>query len=296
MNQATSKDIDNQIYDLLKASGSLDIFPTPVDKIVQYVELRMSQTDHSLHNIPRHYFTQKLDTLQRALRKIYGAFDRSEKVIYVNPSIHKNKKAFVQLHETGHAVIPWQKASGYFLDDTVTLDPDTKIEFEEEANYFASGALFQLDRFKEELLRLPLEIGSPLALAQKFGGSSHASMRRYVEVCPKKCALLVLEKREELRWPNNIGFRNCFYSSKFRSAFGELNWPEVFDSSYPFMLDYLSNRRLHKNGVIRFQTSDDDLLFDYHYFNNSHNIFILIFPKGEKMFNRTKIYLSSDAL
>ena len=148
MNDSARNDINNQVFDLLKSSKSLDVFPTPIDRITDYVELRMSHSDESLHSIPNHYFTQKLDVLKRTLKKVYGAFDRSERIIYINPGIHKNKKAFVQMHETAHAVIPWQKATGYFLDDTITLDPDTKIQFEEEANFFASAALFQLDDLK----------------------------------------------------------------------------------------------------------------------------------------------------
>ncbi|MDP2421339.1 ImmA/IrrE family metallo-endopeptidase [Sediminibacterium sp.] len=294
MEQSARKDIDKQVFDLLKASKSLDVFPTPIDRITDYVELRQSNSDQSLHSIPTSYFTQKLDVLQRALKKVYGAFDRSERIIYINPFIHKNKKAFVQLHETGHAVIPWQKATGYFVDDTITLDADTKVQFEEEANYFASGALFQLDRFKDELLKMPLEIGSPLALAELFGGSKHAGMRRYVEVCPKRCALLVLERKEESPKGELLSFRNCFHSDKFLRSFGDLSWPAIFDKSFPFIQDYLRKRRLHNEGSIWLQTQAGMECFEYHYFNNSHNVFVLLLPEGERISTRTKIYMSDE--
>jgi hypothetical protein len=294
MNDSATHDIDKQIFDLLKSSKSLGVYPTPVDRITEYVEVRMSQAEHSLHAIPGHYFSEKLDVLQRALKKIYGAFDRRERIIYINPSINKNKKAFVQLHETAHAVIPWQNATGYFIDDTLTLDPDTKVQFEEEANYFASGALFQLDRFKDELLRLPLEIGSPLALAELFGGSKHASMRRYVETCPKRCALLVLEKNDTVLAPNILALRNSFHSKKFLSSFGELVWPGAFDRAFPFIQDYLRNRRLHKDGNIWLQTNTGVENFNYHYFNNSHSVFVLIFPEGEKISSRTQIFVNNE--
>jgi len=294
MDDYCKRDIDNQVFDLLKSSKSLDVFPTPIDRITEYVELKLSQADQSLHSIPRQYFTKKLDVLQRALKKIYGAFDRRERIIYINPLIHKNKKAFVQLHETAHAVIPWQKATGYFVDDTITLDPDTKIQFEEEANYFASGALFQLDRFKDQLLKLPLEIGSPLALAEMFGGSKHSCIRRYVEICPKRCALLVLEKNDSLSSPNILAFRNSFHSKTFLHSFGELLWPEVLDQTFPFIQDFLHKRRLHKRGSIWLKTFNGMENFNYHYFNNTHNVFVLLFPDGEKITTRTKIFLSGE--
>jgi hypothetical protein len=39
LEQHTRKDIEKISYEILRGSKSLDIFPTPVDKIVEYAEL-----------------------------------------------------------------------------------------------------------------------------------------------------------------------------------------------------------------------------------------------------------------
>jgi hypothetical protein len=111
------------------------------------------------------------------MKKVFGVFVRTEKSIFIDPNLPQPKKSFLTQHETGHGVIPWQKHVVY-LDDESTLSPEVKKKIEAVANYFASGDLFQLDRYNDAILKLPLEIGSPKALAKKFGGSNHASFRK----------------------------------------------------------------------------------------------------------------------
>ena len=53
-------------------------------------------------------------------------------------------------------------------DDEITISEIVKDEFEAEANYFASATLFQLERFDEELNKLPLEIGNSFELSKNL--------------------------------------------------------------------------------------------------------------------------------
>lgn len=286
------KEIDNLIFEILKSSKALDVFPTPVDKIVEYCELNLSDKN-GFHHIPNNYIPKKIDAFNRMLKKVLGAFDREEKIIYVDPTLPHVKQNFIKLHEAGHGVIPWQKEIKY-LDNEYTLSPAVKEAFEAEASYFASGGLFQLKRFEDEMVKLPLEIGSPLTLAKKFGGSNHAAIRRYVEVSKKRCCLLVLEDKGKESPDTTLDLRNNFQSNSFTKEFGELPWPKKFNLDFPFTIDYTRKRQFHRDGIIQLLIHGEFVEFSYHYFNNRYNVFVLIIPVGEKNKSKTKIHLSSE--
>jgi hypothetical protein len=251
MNKVTIKDIENVSFDILKQSKSLGVFPTPVNSIVQYCDLKVD-TENCLSKIPKNYLAKASETLKRAIRKVKGAVDRREKVIYLDLTQSSNRQRFVKLHETGHDALPWQRKIFDHYDDEITLDPDTKIEFEAEANFFASGTLFQLDRFEEEAKLLELTIQSPIALGKKFGASIHATIRRYVEKSPKRCALLVLEKDGLLK----IKVRNYFQSVSFTNEFGALSWPEYLGPDSAFILDCTFGRKMRMDGQFFYKTEN----------------------------------------
>ena len=142
----SKKDIENISFEILKTSKSLDVFPTPIDNIVNHSELIIAG-GIDLKSLEKKYksflFT---DALKSGLSKIRGFLDRSEKLIYLDMEQRSSRLGFVKLHETGHNVLPWQSKIIEFLDDDATLDADTQEEFEIEANYFASVTLFQNDR------------------------------------------------------------------------------------------------------------------------------------------------------
>ncbi|MCL2683599.1 MAG: ImmA/IrrE family metallo-endopeptidase [Bacteroidales bacterium] len=228
---------------MLKGSKSFDVFPTPIDTIVSYAELTVNSGD--LSKIPSNFFSKKMDALKRALGKLQGALDRSEKIIYLDLSAHPSKQKFVKLHEVGHKVLPWQQHTYEVLeDDENTLDADTREEFEAEANYFASATLFQQDRFLSEMDKYGLEIGAALQLSKHFGASTHSTLRRYVEYSNKRCALIVLKDCTSC----GAKLRDRFQSKSFTKTFGELFIPSEIDRVYPFVQDYCSNRKFKKNG------------------------------------------------
>lgn len=285
------KNIDKVVFDVLKNSGVLGEFPTPVDKILNYSELVVND-NRDITEIPKHYRTRSVELLKKALRKLNGILDRQEKTIYIDPNQLPSRKKFVKLHEVGHHVLPWQRKFYEIIeDDETTVSSDVTDDFEIEANLFASGALFQLDRFEEEMRKLPLEIGSPMALAKTFGASNHATLRRYVEYSPKRCALLVLKDKKELQ----CSVRNYFQSPSFTAEFGTIKWDETLGIEWSFVEDYILNRRFHMDGELDLVTGDGEMLsFDYHYFNNTWNAFILIKPVGEYQSSKTKIVLRSS--
>jgi Zn-dependent peptidase ImmA (M78 family) len=68
--------------------------------------------------------------------------DLRDVIIYLDQAVSPQKQAFLKLHEVGHKVLPWQRATYLFLDDQKTLSPDVKTLFERQANCFAAEVLF----------------------------------------------------------------------------------------------------------------------------------------------------------
>jgi Zn-dependent peptidase ImmA (M78 family) len=181
LEQHTQRDIEKISSEILKGSKSLDVFPTPVNKIVSYAEL-IIDTGIDLSKIHPDYMTKATEVLKKALGKLQGVLDRREKIIMLDLSQGKSKQNFVKLHEVGHGVLPWQQKSYDVLeDDDDSLGNHVCEEFEAEANFFASVTLFQGDRFIFEMDKLGLGIESSMQLSKLFGSSIHAALRRYVE-------------------------------------------------------------------------------------------------------------------
>ncbi len=283
----SKKDIENIAFTILKDSKSLGKFPTPVDNILKYSELTVDKSVDLSKEDPS-FFTKNWHTFKKALRKVRGVIDIRQKKVYLDLSTNINKQRFVKLHETGHNVLLWQKKTFEFIDDDKTLSLDFKETFEKEASYFASSTLFQLDRFEEEAEKLPLSLESPMLLAKKFGSSNHAAMRRYVEYSKKQCALLVFENYNSLT--KTAILRNYFQSQKFTIAFGNLLWPDMFDRTYPFIFDLSIGKRLNTLGTFRYSFENIILQFSYHYFNNTYNYFVFLFPISEYNKSRVQIY------
>jgi hypothetical protein len=286
---AASDDIEKITQNILTGSKAYGVFPTPVDKIVAYSELTISQgvdlgqVEPSFFDASRHFFG-------KVTRKVLGIIDFKEKTIYLDHTQKTPRKNFIKLHEVGHGVMPWQKKLLGCKDDEETILPDEcKVELEREASFFASASLFQLDRFNEEAAKLPLSIRSARALGQKFGGSVQATLRRYVERSPKRCALLVFHKTEKTG-PFPAKVRNYFESQAFTKAFGGLTWPDECGHEFEFVKDIQRGRKDHDGGQIAVTTSSlEQVTLQYHFFNSSYNVFVLFFPAGEKIASRVKI-------
>jgi hypothetical protein len=284
----SKRDIEKISYEILKGSKSFDVFPTPVDKIVSYSELIIN-SGIDLSKIPSNYFSKKRDALKKALGKVQGVLDRREKVVYLDLSVHPSKQKFVKLHEVGHNVFPWQQKIYEVLeDDESTLDTDVREEFEAEANFFATLTMFQHDRFLSEMDKYGLGIDTALQLSKYFGASTHSTLRRYVEYSQKRCALIVLKDCTIC----GAKLRDIFQSKSFIKTFGELPIPPKIDRRFPFVQDYCCNRKLKKDGLVSLSTKNGSVDFTYHFFNNTYNAFVFLFPVGEKKSTRTKIIIT----
>ncbi|WP_281296956.1 ImmA/IrrE family metallo-endopeptidase [Flavobacterium limnophilum] len=298
----TRKEIEKISHNILKESKSFDIFPTPVDKILSYSNFAVDNKI-DLQNIDDSFFDsfkEKLvdpskKALLHALSKIKGFFYREEKIIYIDVNLDKNlgKKNFVKLHEIGHGVLSWQDEVILALDNDETLSEEYDEQFEAEANYFASVTLFQHERFLEECEKLNLGLGAVMALSKKFGASVHSAFRNYVLQSKNRCALLVLNHPiNQNGFTNTLTTRDLFYSKKFSQEIGELTLPNEFGFKWAFVQDFKFKKKFLENGTISLMTKDgEQLKASYHFFNNTYNSFVFIFPKGEKNRSKTKIIL-----
>jgi len=285
---ASADEIEKIARNLLVGARAWGKLPTPVDDLIAYSELSIAKRI-DLSQVEPSWIMRGRLFAGRVSRKVLGIFDFRDKTIYLDHGQPETRKGFIKLHETGHGVLPWQKDLIGCQDDETTIVPEIKDEFEREASFFASASLFQLDRFDEEAAKLPLSIDSARALAGKFGGSVQAALRRYVERSPKRCALLVFHK------PKGNGsfrakIRDYFESATFTQEFGGMTWPEECGTEFEFVKDMQRRRKYHQDGQFAHTTHDLDLLtLHYHYFDNSYNVFVLLFPPGERIVSRVKI-------
>lgn len=287
------KDIEKISMEILKQSKALDKFPTRVDLIVQHAEL-VFDNNIDLSKIDKNFIAKFSAGFTRFWDSVRGLLDREDKVIYVDQSQLPVRQNFVKLHEAGHHVLPWQSSVMKYMDTDETLNHAAKEEFEAEANLFASTTLFQLDRFTSMIDRMDLSISTGLNVGKVFGASTHATLRRMTLESKKRCALIVLETRQER---SKKAFKECFVrdafmSAGFRKEFGNLRLPDSFNTSDIFTIDYLY-RRLKENGEITLNTNAGSADFEYHFWKNSYNGFVFLFPKGEKNKVRTHIHFTT---
>lgn len=287
-------DVSKYAREILKKADVGDRLPTPVDDIVECAELVVSgEIDLS----PRHFdfIASSKNLLLSVLAKVKGLVDLRENVILLDPTCTSGKKNFVKLHEVGHKALPWQRQSLLYLDDDITLDPDTKDRFEREASFFASEVLFQGNRFDREARDLPLEINSAKYLAKRYGSSIHAALRRFVRTNHRACSLLVVEreKPEADGLPMRLHVRNTEQSERFVTTVGSVGWPEYLADGFPATPLIRAGRRWCEDEQIQFRYKNGSTKeCRFQLFDNQHNaIFIFIVPVEERATTRTRFII-----
>jgi len=282
---------------LLERAGVGDRLPTPVDDLLACAELVVSQ-DIDLTEPHERFFARNYKLLASALRKAMGMVDLRERVIYLDTTVNAAKQNFVTLHEIGHKVLPWQRSIMLHLDDDSTLSPDVKDLFEAEANRFASEVMFQGERFDRDIRDLPLELRTPLQLARVYGGSIHATLRRYVERHPEPCATLVLGTTPLVTSAGaHYPVTRLHESAAFTRTFP--TWPRP--ERLPASVDFLQPLAGPKGGA--FADIDTDLTLPglqgpvpcvVYVFKNRFSNFVLLIPEGDRRRARARIIVSAS--
>jgi hypothetical protein len=229
-------EIGRQVDRLLRAADAYGRFPTPVEDIVSAAALSQADEyvldDSLIAKAPAHLRA----LLRSAKHKIQGLVDRRERVVHVSPAIdHDGKRRFIILHETTHDILPHQQDLLY-ADDNETLSPSTKRLFEREANQGAAELLFQRDRFARDANDLEVSIAAVWELADRYGSSFHAALRRYAEAHPRAVAAIVLERTPHRSHPPTWRREEVMATPAWTARIGSPTWPRNMASdAYPFL-------------------------------------------------------------
>lgn len=217
----------------LTQADAIGVFPTPIDRIMAVSKVELARDDLADETLLRSFRSRAKGAIKRAVEKIRGVVDIVARIVYLDQALHKAQLPFLKLHETAHAVLPWQKDLYAVTEDCgMTLDPEIAEVFEREASNFATEVIFQGDAFQSEAADYKFGIRAPLDLAKTYGSSVYMAVRRYVSTHHRACGVLVLEMPEV---DQEFGFRcelRRFVSSpSFDTQFGSLYWPDFFTPS-----------------------------------------------------------------
>jgi hypothetical protein len=214
---------------LLRTADALGKFPTPVSVVMDAAKVVLAGDDVLDEGFLRSMRKKAGTALRSALSKVLGLLDAREGMVFIDRAVQAVKQTFLKLHETAHAVLPWQRTLYAVVEDgEQELDPEIAEQFDREANVFATEVLFQLDGFTIEAADHEFGIRTPLKLKRKYGASAYAAIRRYVSKNDRDCAVLVLDPPE---LTDGFGFRanlrRTVASASFRMNF-DLDWPACF--------------------------------------------------------------------
>jgi hypothetical protein len=212
-------------------ADAFGIYPTPVDDIM--AAARIEVVPLSIDEGRLAWLRRKAEAaghaLLSAISKIWGVLDQNARIAYIAPETPKEKLPFLKLHESGHALLPWQSVFGHLEDCRKTLAPEVKDEFERQANVFASDALFQMDGLTRDARDLAFGIDAILALSKRYGASIYATARRYAETSDRTCAAVVLNPFEiHPDFGVVATVRRVATSASFDARFGKFAWPLWF--------------------------------------------------------------------
>lgn len=288
-------DVTRQARLLLRDAEVGQKFPTPVDDLVECAGLVVSNEatldeDYAEYFGVREEYQKALGatsyaSLKSALRKTWGLIDLIDNIIYLDHAVSPQKQEFLKLHEVGHKMLPWQRATFMFADYKATLAPDIKALFEREANRFAAEAFFQGDRFTRQSRDLPLDLETPLWLSTCYGSSAHAAIRRFVEVSHRCCAVLIVRPpRSATRGDSVFSVAYEVRSSDFMTQFEGARLPRRLGPESILGTALLAGRQYYRgDGLLLSNRDGRRTECGFQIFQGSRNAFVLVFPLSETM-------------
>jgi hypothetical protein len=284
LTSAQQREVDKSADLLLKKAGAYGRFPTPILDLIGAAELELAR-EHVLDKVFLGEIYRSLpnslklapDRLKRAIDKVIGLLDRPARKIYIDPSVHKNKKPFLSLHEVAHDFLSWQRKTFDILEDGESeLDEDTRDEFERQANCFASDVLFQRQAFTVQAADSPFGIMVPVKLSKDFGSSIYAAMRRYVTTSASSCAVIVFEKPPDVYPIAALDVRRAVASPIFEKHFGK-NWHKDQYGPGEFFIEHLPFKRFSRAATFRMRDLNGDSRdCTAEAFNSTRQVFFLI--------------------
>lgn len=275
---ASEAEITRSAMLVLRRAGATGHLPTPLDDLISSEEVQdageaSAWRDRFLASLPR----RSRALFEAAWQKIRGIADLRERVVYVPVSSNPPRVQFARAHELGHQVLTWHRVNLAYRDDELSLSPEAVELFDAEANFFAAEVIFQGDEFRRRALDLQPSFDAVFWLADAFGASRHATLRRYVEEHDEAIAMFPY-------WPslytvdhmgNPVLRRSKGASSaRFREKYGELEPPAELRSGDP----WVSARECSSpcDGDITLPCGSKRASFQWHAWWNSHSLLVLL--------------------
>jgi len=161
----------------------LGVIPTPLDQVTEAVGLNPVI---NIGNLPEDIAAKK----PKAMSRVLGAIIFPTKTAYVDLSQQKPRARLTHAHEIGHKILPWHE-DAFRLDGHEALSGQTVDILETEAFLAGGHLLFQGSRFTEQAFSQQVSLNTPIALADEYAASIHATIRYYVLHCPYRVAVLI---------------------------------------------------------------------------------------------------------
>ncbi len=217
----SAKQITDQVKRLLRAADARGQLPTPKSQVLACARL-LELGEIDLAEYEASFVDKAAEIFHKAMSKVFGFLDRRSESIYVDPQMRDSRKLLVTYHEVAHRIIPWQNIV-YTEDEESTLSFECSEMFEAEANFGAVEILFQCERFEDEARDYEMSVESALYLADRYGASRHATLRRFVERDHRPCLLLVLKPTIRQHSDGQTSFYVAYSipSAPFTLEFGE---------------------------------------------------------------------------
>lgn len=280
---------------LLYEAGAIGRFPTPINDIMSAAKLIVAPEnvldEGFLHRIRR----KASAALKQALSKVWGVFDATARLVYVDQSLGATKQTFIKLHEAGHGVLPWQRGLYAVIEDCEkSLAPEVAEVFDREANNFATEVLFQLDGFFTEARDHSFGLKCPMSLSKKYGASIYASLRQYVLKNDRECVVIVLDPPKIVPFDGfKAELRRVVSSPSFEKKFGQLELPAEFtpDDKIGVMIPVGSRKMTGPRELELTDRNGDRHECLAEAFKHPYNVFILICVKTA--LTRTTIFFDS---
>ena len=277
MDQFTRRRILVRSEAVLKAAGVQGLTPTPLDLVSSAAGV-LEVVDMS--ELPPELEAQK----PARWKRIMGAYLFKAETVFLDRSQGLVRGRFIQAHEVGHRILPWQQEA-FFLDDKSRLFRDTEEKFEQEANLAAAHILFQGTRFHQLALEYEDSIDTPVLLADRYDASFHATIRYYAEHHPEPVALAIAGV--QIRRDGTVPVWTTVESPTFLQEFGSL--AQLLGGSLqirnePKTLGVLAGKAL---GSIDSPTHDGQMSdlcgqnrpYTAGTFSNRHTLFVLLTPR-----------------
>jgi len=227
----TSKEIEKVTWGLLREAG-ITSPPVKVPAIIEQLDLYrefydlqnptfLERTKHKIIVDGR----KLIDIVSRI--KLVAVLFFDEDRIVLDTGLPTIKHDWATCHEVGHSVLPWHKA--YFRGDTAqTLDPAWQEQLEAEANYAASELMFCGPVFDQEARDVTPNWEGFAKLAQRYGKSMTATLRRLVTHSPDQVMAMTVStpfwKEKPADQPKR--WRHFAMSPRFRADFANVT-PEA---------------------------------------------------------------------